>query len=48
MAAASANRYATETSGSTLPSWKVMASQVDPQMIDATAKRKAGLFMAGC
>src|SRR5438093_8151512 len=29
---ARANRYATDTAGGTFPNWKVMASQVDPQM----------------
>jgi hypothetical protein len=27
-----ANRYATDTIGGTIPNWKVIASQVDPQM----------------
>src|SRR5437879_2330238 len=26
------NRYTTDTTGGTVPNWKVMASQVDPQM----------------
>ena len=29
---ARANRYTTDTAGGTIPNWKVMASQVEPQM----------------
>jgi hypothetical protein len=30
---ASANLYATDNSGGTLPSWNVMTNQVDPQIM---------------
>src|SRR5580693_6690811 len=42
--AASAKRYVTEASGATLPSWKVIANQVEPQISVAMANSAIGLM----
>src|SRR3989442_15081536 len=43
---ARANRYTTDTAGGTVPNWKVMASQVDPQM-RTEIRYKPRMFILG-
>ena len=41
------NLYATDTTGGTFPNWKVIASQVDPQM-RTDVRYRLRVLMSGC